>query len=110
MENKFNVLFGARIKELRTSKGISQKDFANKINVTSAMMCRIENGKVFTSGDVISKMCKVLNCRVVDLFNFNNDIVLNKEQQSYLKDINLILNNHPELIANIHKIVLSMVD
>ena len=35
---------GEEIKSLRESKGISQKDFANMIHITSGYLSRIENG------------------------------------------------------------------
>lgn len=46
-QNKVNSTFGARLKELRKAKGLTQQALAEKANIDDKHLCRIENGKYF---------------------------------------------------------------
>lgn len=55
-----NVI-GKKIKELRTTKEINQKEFASKIGVTQASLSSYENGIKQPSLDVLSRIASEFN-------------------------------------------------
>ena len=51
---------GERIRTLRTARGMTQKEFANRINVTKSAVSAYENGSRQPSYDVLLRMAAVL--------------------------------------------------
>ena len=64
------VLLGRRIKEVRTSKGLSQERLAEKIDANWKYLSSIERGQENPTLDFMLKLAKGLDVEVVDLFNF----------------------------------------
>ena len=62
-----------RIKEIRKSKGLSQKDVADAIGVTQSQYSRYESGATNIPGDMLPKIADVLKVSV--------DAVLGREDQ-----------------------------
>jgi len=52
---------GMKIKLKRISKGIKQKDFADKMGIAKEYLCQIESGKKIPGLTLLSKICKELN-------------------------------------------------
>ncbi|MCK5061926.1 helix-turn-helix transcriptional regulator [Candidatus Parcubacteria bacterium] len=52
------------IVKLRKEKKISQKQLAEKINTTQAVISRIENGQVFPSTNLIQRICNAFDVQV----------------------------------------------
>ncbi len=71
-------LLGARIKELRKARQLSQEQLSEKINIDSKHLSRIEVGKSYPSLDTLEKIAKALNVEIKDLFEFMHQ-VRNKE-------------------------------
>ena len=67
-EDEFLGKLGARIKELRLKKSISQKDLAMKCNFEKASMSRIESGKTNITILTLNKIVIALNADIRDLF------------------------------------------
>ena len=63
-------LFGARIRELRKGLGLSQEDFAEKVDVDHRHISRIELGQNFPELETIEKIASALNVEIRDLFDF----------------------------------------
>ena len=63
-------LLGARIKELRKAKRLSQDELSEKINIDPKHLSRIEVGKSYPSLDTLEKIAKALNVEIKDLFEF----------------------------------------
>ena len=59
---------GSKIKELRTREGLTQKDLADKLNVTYQAVSRWENEETEPSFDTIRDMCNIFNCSTDELF------------------------------------------
>ena len=66
-ETEFLVRLGARIKELRLKKNISQKDLAMECNFEKASMSRIESGK---TNITILTLYKIINALGADVKEF----------------------------------------
>ena len=58
---QMNDLFAKRLKELRLKSGLTQIQFAEKIDVSVTQLSNYENGKRMPSLDTFIKMCLVLN-------------------------------------------------
>lgn len=51
---------GTAIKNIRKRKGYSQKDLANRCNLSVNALCQIENNSSFPQKTTIKKICDVL--------------------------------------------------
>ena len=63
---------GARIKELRKSKNITQEELVEVIGSDTNNLSRIENGKKFMSAEKLQKIADALNVTVKELFDFGH--------------------------------------
>lgn len=59
-QNKVNSTFGARLKELRKAKGLTQQALAEKANIDDKHLCRIENGQYFPTYSTLTKLLNAL--------------------------------------------------
>jgi len=71
MENK------TKLKEIRESKGISQRELARRVGTSSSLISRYEKGTSMTD-ETIKKMCKALEV--------NADYFLGLTEESIEKD------------------------
>lgn len=100
-------LLGARIKELRKLRGLSQEKLAEMINIDPKHLSRIEVGRSFPSMDTLSGMAISLQVELKDFFEFTH---LKKSSQEITKDIcSLIKEVGEEKQRFILKIVRAMV-
>jgi transcriptional regulator with XRE-family HTH domain len=61
---------GEMVKRLRRENNMTQEDLADKIQVDRSYMGFIERGERNISLEKIVRICKVLNIKIQDLFNF----------------------------------------
>ncbi|MBV5340794.1 MAG: helix-turn-helix transcriptional regulator [Deltaproteobacteria bacterium] len=66
------ILLGARIKELRKSRAMSQEQLAEKIVVDPKHLSRIEVGRGFPSLDALENIANVLGVEMKELFEFQH--------------------------------------
>jgi len=83
MENT-KVLLGARIKEIRKARGLTQEKLAEMIEVEQKHVSRIESGKNFPTIDRLEKMAAALNVPMMGFFDFlhleeDDEVVVNLE-------------------------------
>jgi transcriptional regulator with XRE-family HTH domain len=65
-------LLGARIKEMRKAKGLSQAEFSEKVEIAANYLSRIEVGAKYPSIETLEKMSAVLDTEIRDLFDFHH--------------------------------------
>lgn len=65
-------LLGARIKELRKSRVMSQEQLAEKIGVDPKHLSRIEVGRGYPSLDTLEQIANALNVEMKLLFEFQH--------------------------------------
>lgn len=65
------VKIGSRLKELRTTKGLSQEKFSFLCELDRTYIASIEQGKRNVSIANIEKIAKALDMSVYEFFNFN---------------------------------------
>ena len=61
--------FGNLIKKIRNDNNLTQKEFADKYNVTYQAVSKWENGKNMPDSLLIKKICDDFNLKIEDLFN-----------------------------------------
>lgn len=77
-------LLGAKIKETRKAKGLSQAKLSEKIGINDKHLSRIEVGGSFPSLGVLEKMAKVLNVELKEFFEFTHETDTPKELKKNL--------------------------
>ncbi|MBQ8460677.1 helix-turn-helix transcriptional regulator [bacterium] len=78
---------GAKIQEIRKSKGITQEKLAELINMDTPNLSNIERGKKFMTANTLEKIVKALGIQVKDLFDFEHiigDVQLKSEIKNQL--------------------------
>lgn len=66
------ILLGARIKELRKSRAMSQEQLAELINVDPKHLSRIEVGRGYPSLDALENIANVLKVNMKDFFEYQH--------------------------------------
>lgn len=69
MMNLMNLLFAKTLKELRTEKGFSQRELADRLYVTRSTVARWENGSRLPDATMIGRLSKCLCVDVSILLN-----------------------------------------
>ena len=97
--------FGARIKELREKRGLSQEKLAELVCMESRHISRIETGKSFTTIENIEKIANALEVDINMLFSFKHK----NRRELIVKDIYRYLSlANDDQIELIYKIILSI--
>lgn len=73
--------FGNNIRKIRRSKGLSQKNVADALEVTDATFARYESGEILPNAEQVWKICEELEIYETDLFETGNKII-NKENSN----------------------------
>lgn len=84
--NEF-IKIGSRIKELRISKGISQKDMAAQLGINRSTYSNYENDIREPNMQIIEDICKVLGCSFVDLLGRQEVLTRITEGMQHLKEV-----------------------
>lgn len=66
-ETKLLRSFGKRVAEVRKSRGITQQDLAQRINMSVVAIAYIETGKRWPRIETIDKIAKTLSVPIADL-------------------------------------------
>ena len=59
-----------RIKKIREHFGLTQEQFAQRINKSYALISLVETGKKNFSGKTLEKICSILDCTPNDVVQF----------------------------------------
>lgn len=78
---------GARIKEIRKAKGLSQEKLSEKIGIDAKHLSRIEVGGSFPSLDALAKLAKVLNVEMKEFFEFAHEAENPRELKEVLNSL-----------------------
>lgn len=71
-ENDINVLFGKKVKEIRSELGISQEELGYLTGLHRTYIGHIERAEKNITLKNIEKIAKSLNIDVKELFDFSN--------------------------------------
>ena len=95
---------GLKIKRVRVKFGLTQEQFAEKINVATRTLAGIEIGETFVSAQTIENILKYTNMSFEDFFISSHL----RPTEDLLNDINGYLDkikNDREKIENIYKVI-----
>lgn len=94
---------GAKIKRLRIKKGLTQEQFAEKINIATRTLSGIETGENFLTADTLEKIMDVLNVSSSELFALEHI----KSQEDLVNEIITDVQNlkDQQKIETIYKII-----
>lgn len=67
-ERKLMKSFGKKVAEVRKSRGVTQQELAERINMSVVAIAYIETGKRWARLGTLSKIAKALKVNVSDLF------------------------------------------
>jgi len=81
---------GARIKELRKSKNITQEELVEVIGSDTNNLSRIENGKKFMSAEKLSKIAEALKVDIKELFDFGHILSDEELKKEIVSDVNAL--------------------
>lgn len=87
MKTMTKELLGARIKELRKTRGLSQEELSEKIGIDPKHLSRIEVGSSYPSLGTIERIAKALEVEVKDLFELRHHEVKGKEMKGKIKKL-----------------------
>ncbi len=79
---------GARIQEIRKSKGFTQEKLAELINMDIPNLSNIERGKKFMTSDTLEKIINVLEVSEKELFDFGYMISDDELREKIISEIN----------------------
>lgn len=68
------MLLSKRLKELRISNGLTQRELGERVNVTKVSICCYENGTRVPTLETLTKLSKVLNVDVDYLLGYDNPV------------------------------------
>ena len=107
--------FGDNLKQIRKSKGMSQEQLADMVNVTRQSVSKWENGDGYPEMNNILELCKIFNCKLNDLVHTDmsdislldeqivmNVVKFNEKKQKQMKSLSSVI----EMIGKIGSIVL----
>ena len=63
--------FGNKLRELRKSKGLSQENLANELNISRTTISRFEKGEMIPNAQIIKELCEILGIYSTELFEMD---------------------------------------
>jgi len=97
--------FGARLKEIRRSKNMTQENLAELTGMDIPNLSNIERGKKFVSAETLSKLAKALNITENVLFDFGHK----RTKEELIKEIIYIIkNSNLNELEYIHKMIINL--
>ena len=70
LDNK--KLLGKRIKEIRKSKGLTQEQLSEMIDIETSSLSGIESGRFYPSLHVLEKIASVFDVELIEFFKFSS--------------------------------------
>ena len=97
-------LLGKRLRELRKRKGINQEKLAKFINVDSATISNIENGKNYPSMTNLENILNILDVSFLEAFDFEHK----DSTDNLIEQINKKMKEYPDKIEDSYKIIIAL--
>ena len=69
---KLKKLIGARIKEIRTKRGLTQEQLSVKTNIALSTICRLENGVNMPREENLEALSEALEVSIDSFFKFEH--------------------------------------
>ena len=99
-------LLGKRIQEIRKSMNLTQEKVAEIVEIETASLSNIENGKYYPTAENLEKIIKVLETSPQKLFSFEHLQNPDELKQELYK----LIEENPDKLQDIYKIVKAFVE
>ncbi|MCH5179863.1 MAG: helix-turn-helix transcriptional regulator [Erysipelotrichales bacterium] len=76
------MTFGEKIRKLRTEANLTQKDLADKLNVTYQTVSKWETDINEPDFSTLKELCKILNCSIEYLFSEEDEVVEESKEET----------------------------
>lgn len=96
---------GCRIKELRKAKKLSQEKLSEMTDIAQNTLSYIETGDNFFTADTLEKLSAALEVEPQEIFDFEHF----KDDKALLAEIITLLNQNPEKIPEIYRIIKAII-
>ena len=96
--------FGARLKELRRSKNLTQENLAEITGMDIPNLSNIERGKKFVSSETLTKLALALEVSESELFNFGHK----KSREELIEEIQKLI--HSSDLSNLEFIYKTLIN
>jgi transcriptional regulator with XRE-family HTH domain len=94
-------LLGARIKELRKQRKLSQDQLSEKVDIDPKHLSRLEVGNSFPSLDTLDNIAKSLGVEMKDFFEFEHEVRGNELKDKIKKLLDEADENRLRLILKV---------
>jgi len=94
-------LLGKRLRKLRKRNGLTLAQLAEKINIEPSSLGNIENGYNYPKVSTLESLSNAFGCDMRDFFTFGHF----ENNSDLLSEINLMLEQHPDKIQPIYKML-----
>jgi transcriptional regulator with XRE-family HTH domain len=78
---KLRVLFGQRVRELRTRRGFSLEALGERAGVDDKYLQAVETARQNASVDIVEKIAAGLGVSIVDLFTFSEEAAASPKER-----------------------------
>jgi transcriptional regulator with XRE-family HTH domain len=100
-------LLGARVREVRKARQLSQERLAEKVGVEPKQISRIEGGKSYPSIDTLEKIATELQVDMKDLLDFKHLLEGDDVETQAIKALGLMDNKTKLLAVRLLKTLIS---
>jgi transcriptional regulator with XRE-family HTH domain len=101
MKTPVKKLLGARIKELRKQRKLSQDQLSEKVDIDPKHLSRLEVGNSFPSLDTLDNIAKSLGVEMKDFFEFEHEVRGNELKDKIKKLLDEADENRLRLILKV---------
>lgn len=106
--SKIKKIIGTNVKKLRVSKGLTQEQLAEKLNMQIQSITFIETGRTFISSEALAKLCNYFNVEPGFFFKAGN-IEPTEKELNLKKDINQLLSSCDyDKLMSIYNIIIAL--
>ena len=108
MDNK--KLLGKRIKQIRNTRGYTQEQLSELINIETSSLSGIESGRFFPSLHVLNKIASVTNTELIEFFKFTTVDIPENIDEEIAKIVSQQNRTNKELIYKVIKTLFLNID
>jgi transcriptional regulator with XRE-family HTH domain len=95
---------GKSIKKIRTIKGMTQADVAEKLHITAEAYSKIENGKTKLDTSRLEELAKIYGVSVQDIYNFDDKKIFINHSPAAINRA-FVQNDNTELLNLLKEII-----
>lgn len=104
-------LFGANLRHIRKGQGLTQEALAERVEISSDMVSKMERGAASPSFETLEKLCGALECEPIAFFGLAPTVAPMGQRLALLRKIHTTLSRMSEdQMARASKILQALVD